>query len=260
MDTRQKDATDTACPPLISIITVTYNAAENLAHTLQSVAGQTFPHYEHIIMDGASTDDTPEVVARCQNPNIRFISAADKGIYDAMNKGLAEATGDYVVFINAGDTFHSNKTLSEVAELIMDNDFPGVVYGQTDLVDKNRKRVGGRHLTAPDQLTYHSFADGMLVCHQAFIALRRIAGDYDTRYRFSADYDWCIRILQHSRHNILFPDVMVDYLNDGATTRNHGKSLLERFRIMSYYYGFIPTCLRHFKFLWRAIRRPYVKS
>ncbi len=258
-DTTSNNMPDRTCRPLISIITVTYNAADNLAHTLQSVAGQTFPHYEHLIMDGASTDDTPKVVAACHNPNLRFISAPDEGIYDAMNKGLAEATGDYVVFLNAGDTLHSADTLSEIADIIMDNDFPGVVYGQTDLVDKDRKRVGCRHLTAPEQLTYRSFADGMLVCHQAFVALRRITGEYDTRYRFSADYDWCIRILQHSRHNVLFPEVMVDYLNEGTTTKNHRKSLVERFRIMSYYYGWLPTVLRHFKFIWRAVGRHYGK-
>ena len=84
----------------------------------------------------------------------------------------------------------------------------------------------------------------MLVCHQAFVALRRLTDQYDLRYRFSADYDWCIRVLQHSRNNVLFPDVMVDYLNEGATTSNHRKSLMERFRIMCYYYGTVPTVLR----------------
>ncbi len=243
------------CRPLVSVITVTYNAAENLAVTLQSVASQTFPHYEHLVIDGASTDDTPKVVESCRNPNLRFLSAPDKGIYDAMNKGLAEAEGDYVVFLNAGDTFHAPDTLAAVADLILENDFPGVVYGQTDLVDKERRRVGSRHLTAPETLTYESFADGMLVCHQAFVALRRLTDQYDLRYRFSADYDWCIRVLQHSRNNVLFPDVMVDYLNEGATTSNHRKSLMERFRIMCYYYGTVPTVLRHFKFMWRALRR-----
>lgn len=256
MDTRHaasQAVTDT--PPLISVITVTYNAAGNLLPTLDSVREQTFGHYEHIVMDGASTDGTDKLVKRCGNPRLRFFSSPDAGIYDAMNKGLAEACGDYVVFLNAGDTFHSRDVLAEVAELIFDNDFPGVVYGQTDVVDSSRRRIGERHLTAPDKLTYRSFAGGMLVCHQAFVALRRITGEYDLRYRFSADFDWCIRVLQHSRRNVLYPGVMVDYLSEGATTRNHGRSLMERFRIMCYYYGFLPTVVRHVGFLGRALAR-----
>lgn len=260
MDTKHivsAQAADT--PPLISVITVTYNAADNLLPTLKSVGEQTFEHYEHIVMDGASTDGTIRMVKDNPNPRRRFFSAPDDGIYDAMNRGLAEACGDYVVFLNAGDTFHSSDTLAEVADLIMENDFPGVVYGQTDIVDSSRRRIGGRHLTAPEVLTYKSFAEGMVVCHQAFVALRRITGEYDLRYRFSADYEWCIRVLQHSRRNVLFPGVMVDYLNEGATTRNHRKSLMERFRIMSYYYGLVPTMLRHVGFLGRALRRRLAK-
>ncbi|MBD5225742.1 MAG: glycosyltransferase [Bacteroidales bacterium] len=242
-------------PPLFSIITVTYNSADNLAHTLRSVAEQTSPYYEHIIIDGASTDHTRKVVAENPNIHMRFTSAPDKGIYDAMNKGLAEAKGEYVIFLNAGDTFHSASILEQITDIAMENDFPGVIYGQTDLVDSNRTRVGSRHLTAPENLTYRSFADGMVVCHQAFVALRRITGEFDMRYHFSADYEWCIRVLQHSRHNVMLPGVMIDYLNEGATTRNRTRSLMERFRIMCYFYGTVPTVGRHFGFLLRALRR-----
>ncbi len=244
-------------PPLFSIITVTYNSADNLVHTLRSVAEQTSPYYEHLIIDGASTDHTRKVIEENPNEHMRFMSAPDKGIYDAMNKGLAEATGEYVIFLNAGDTFHTPRILEQLTEIAFENDFPGVIYGQTDLVDNDRKRVGSRHLIAPDNLTYRSFANGMVVCHQAFAALRRITGEYDMRYRFSADYEWCIRVLQHSRHNVLFPGVMIDYLNEGATTRNRARSLMERFRIMCYFYGTVPTVGRHLGFLLRALRRRF---
>jgi len=94
----------------------------------------------------------------------------------------------------------------------------------------------------------------MLVCHQAFVALRRITAPFDLRYRFSADYDWCIRCLQHSRHNHYVDTVLVDYLSEGATTANHRRSLMERFRIMSHYYGFWPTLARHFTFIPRYLK------
>ena len=241
--------------PLFSIITVTYNAADTLMPTLSSVKNQTCQLYEHIIIDGASADGTIGMVQKFDNPLIRFISAPDNGIYDAMNKGLSIAEGDYVIFLNAGDTFHSNQTLQEIAWEIEKHDYPGVVYGQTQIVDAKRHLVGPRHLTAPQNLTLQDFANGMVVCHQAFVALRRIAPGFNPRYRFSADYEWCIKVLQHSRHNVLLPGVMIDYLQEGVTTRNRYKSLMERFRIMCYYFGFFPTVIRHISFIPRFLRQ-----
>lgn len=246
---------DTASAPLFSIITVTYNAEKELPATLGSVRGQTFDSYEHLIIDGASTDATLRIAAADAPDNQRVVSSPDSGLYDAMNRGLDLARGEYVVFLNAGDTFHTSRTLAMIADTILDNDFPGVVYGQTDLVDASRRRVAERHLTAPPVLTYDSFKDGMVVCHQAFVALRRITGYFDLRYRFSADYEWCLRVLQHSRQNCYIDAVTVDYLMEGMTTRNRRASLAERFRIMCYYYGTIPTIRRHFGFLGRFLRR-----
>lgn len=243
-----------ATRPLFSIITVTYNAEATLPPTLDSVASQTCDLYEHLVIDGDSTDGTLKLLRAFNNPLMGFHSSPDQGIYDAMNKGLAEARGDYVIFLNAGDTFHSRETLQLIADTIMEHDYPGVVYGQTDLVDTDRRRVGARHLTAPENLTLQSFAQGMVVCHQAFVALRKLTAPFDIRYRFSADYEWCIRVLQHSRCNILISEVIIDYLKEGMTTRNRRRSLMERFRIMSYYYGFFPTLLRHFRFIPRYLR------
>ena len=241
--------------PLFSIITVCYNAADDLSRTIASVDAQTCKDFEHIIIDGASTDSTPEVLRTAARDNRVVISEPDKGIYDAMNKGVGHATGKYLIFLNAGDKFHSDRTLQLYADSIKMNDEPGIVYGQTILVDKDGKYLGPRHLTAPEKLTYRSFSQGMLVCHQSMAVLRRIASLYDTRYRFSADYDWVIKCLQHSRHNIYVGEVVCDYLSEGATTANHRASLLERFRIMSHYYGLIPTAARHIGFALRDFRR-----
>lgn len=223
---------------------------------MESVASQTCRLFEHIIIDGDSRDDTLAIASRwAKSYGARILSSPDKGIYDAMNKGLAEAQGDYVIFMNAGDKFHSPTTLQLLADAIMDNDYPGVVYGQTDIVDDNGQRICGRHLQAPEKLTLKSFQDGMVVCHQAFVALRRIVSGYDLRWRFSADYEWCVRVLQHSRRNVYVGEVSVDYLQEGTTTRNMRRSLAERYRIMCYYYGFWPTTLRHIKFLGRFLKR-----
>ncbi|MBQ7041935.1 MAG: glycosyltransferase [Muribaculaceae bacterium] len=241
--------------PLFSIITVTYNAASTLSPTLKSVKEQSCRLFEYIIMDGASKDDTVKIAQNAQIEQMRLFTNPDKGLYDAMNKAMDVATGEYLIFLNAGDAFHSPETLQLIADTIMDNDFPGIVYGQTQLVNAQRQHIGDRHLTAPETLTLKSFANGMVVCHQAFIVLRRIAGEYDLKYRFSADYEWCIRCLQHSRHNIYINETIIDYLSEGLTTANRKASLKERFHIMCHYYGTIPTIMRHLRFVPRFIRQ-----
>lgn len=241
--------------PLFSIITVSYNAASTIPATLASVREQTCRLYEYILIDGASADDTVKLASESGIEPMTIISEKDKGIYDAMNKGLGIATGDYVIFLNAGDSFHNAHTLQLIADAIMDNDYPGIVYGQTQIVDSSRKRIGDRHLTAPADLTLDSFKNGMVVCHQAFIVLRKLVDNYNTRYRFSADYEWCIRCLQRSQRNCYIDRILIDYLSEGVTTANHRASLLERFRIMSHYFGFFPTLFRHVGFFIRNLRR-----
>lgn len=222
---------------------------------MRSVAEQSCSLYEHIIVDGASKDNTLKEVKALSTPRTIVRSEPDHGIYDAMNKGIGMATGDYLIFLNSGDSFADADTLQTLADTILDNDYPGVVYGQTDLVDASRQVVGKRHLTAPVNLTLKSFRHGMVVCHQAFTVLRRIAPLYDTQWRYSADYEWCIRCLQHSRRNVYTGTTTIHYLNEGMTTRNLKASLKERFRIMARYYGWFPTVIRHLGFMPRFIVR-----
>lgn len=239
--------------PLISIITVTFNAGATLPATIKSVEEQTFRDFEYIIVDGKSRDNTLELARTCRVSDIRIKSESDNGIYDAMNKGIGMANGQYLIFLNAGDSFHAPDTLQRIADAIRDNDTPGIVYGQTELVDSDRNLLGPRHLNAPEVLTYESFKDGMLVCHQAFVVLAKIAPLYDLKYKLSADYDWCIQCLQHSRKNVYIPGVMIDYLSEGASTQQRRRSLKERFKIMCYYYGTLPTIMRHISFVPRYL-------
>lgn len=241
--------------PLFTIITVTFNAEKTIRATLDSVKAQTFTDFEMIVQDGCSRDLTVETARAAAIPQMKIVVERDRGIYDAMNKAMDATTGRYLIFLNAGDAFHSPDTLARLAALIERHNEPGIIYGQTDIVDSQRRRLGPRHLTAPEHLTLDSFRDGMTVCHQAFVALRRISGPYDLKFRYSADYDWCIRCLQHSRHNIYAGDVVIDYLDEGVTTANRRKSLAERFRIMCRYYGWFSTSVRHLRFAFRFLRR-----
>ena len=235
--------------PLFSIITITYNAAATLPPTLRSVEQQTYTNYEYIVVDGASTDATLALV-EASSLDARVLSEPDKGLYDAMNKGVKMAVGEYLIFLNAGDAFHAPDTLQCVADII-GADRPGVVYGETAIVDAERNFIMMRRLRAPETLTWRSFAQGMLVCHQAFIARRDIAPLYDLQYRYSADVDWCIRCMKQTRELLNTHLTLIDYLNEGETTRHHRASLKERYAVMCHHYGTLPTMLRHIGFAFR---------
>ena len=240
--------------PKFSVITVCYNAQATLEDTIQSVIAQTYHHVEYIIVDGASKDRTLSIINRYRDRITTVVSEPDKGLYDAMNKGLRLATGDYVCFLNAGDSFHEDDTLQQMVHTLRElTELPDVLYGETALVDAEGHFVRMRRLQAPEHLTWHSFRQGMLVCHQAFFAKRTLAEPSDLRYRFSADFDWCIRIMKKSKvlHNTHL--TLIDYLEEGMTTRNHKASLHERFRIMAKHYGWLSTVAHHAWFVVRAV-------
>lgn len=240
--------------PKFSIITVTYNAAAVIEDTLQSVITQTYKNIEYIIVDGASTDRTMEIIGRYRKHIHTVVSEPDRGLYDAMNKGIRLATGDYVCFLNAGDELHEDDTLQLIVHSLTGlTGLPDVIYGRTAIVDEEGHFLRMRRLEPPENLTWHSFRQGMLVCHQAFFARRDHAVPYDLRYRFSADFDWCIRVMKQSAvlHNTRL--TLIDYLNEGMTTRNHRASLIERFRIMCRHYGYVQTILLHLKFALRLL-------
>lgn len=253
---------------VFSIITCTYNAESVLQRTLDSVLEQTYSHVEHIIVDGASTDATLDMVEAYKQKSdtedwcheVRVKSEPDRGLYDAMNKGIQRATGQYVLFLNAGDTFPSADTLELVAESVGEGEEPpAVLYGDTDVVDDEGRFLRHRRLSPPRRLTWRSFMKGMLVCHQAFYARTDLAKatPYDLHYRFSADVDWCIRIMRLARRRRLpmrnVGAVVVNFLDGGMTTTNHRASLKERFHVMAHHYGFVPTVIMHAWFVVRSL-------
>lgn len=242
--------------PLISIITVCRNAESTIEDTIQSVITQTYHHVEYIVVDGASTDATLDIIRRYADRIAQVVSEPDRGLYDAMNKGLLLATGDYVCFLNAGDTLHEDDTLHLlVRSLAGCSQLPDVIYGQTALVDAEGHFLRMRRLQAPRRLSWRSFRLGMLVCHQSFYARRQLAPLYDLRYRYSADFDWCIRVMR-SAHTLHYTGLtLTDYLSEGLTTANQRASLVERFRIMCHHYGLLSTLLCHAWFVLRALSK-----
>ena len=251
----------------ITYITVTYNAAAMVQRTLDSVLIQDYPHICHLIIDGASTDGTLQIVDdyvnrsnAAENGHVVLVtSEPDSGIYDAMNKGLRSATGDYVCFLNAGDSLPTADTVTRFV-VALGSQSPAVLYGNTDIVDSEGRFLHHRRLAPPEQLTWRSFRQGMLVCHQAFYvrADYAIATPYDLRYRYSADVDWCIRIMRQAEQEgqalLNLHMVVANYTKEGQTTQHHRESLLERYRIMQRHYGTLQTVFLHCWFVVRAVR------
>ena len=256
----------------ITYVTITFNAAKVLQRTLDSVLQQDYPNIVHLIIDGASTDDTLKLVddyiarsnAAENGHRIQVTSEPDKGIYDAMNKGLRSLDGDYVCFLNAGDFLPAADTVSKIAEAATNThhqtpntQLPAVLYGDTDIVDGEGRFLHHRRLSPPEHLTWKSFRQGMLVCHQAFYARTdfAIATPYDMQYRYSADVDWCIRVMKAAeKENVPLLNlkmVVANYTEEGQTTLHHRESLWERYRVMEHHYGRVQTCLLH---LWFAVR------
>lgn len=236
-------------PIKISIITVCYNASHTIRRTLESISAQTYEHIEYIVIDGASKDNTLQLVTELA-PQAHVYSEPDNGIYDAMNKGLGIATGDYVWFMNAGDALPNNHTVSDVVMRIRGHEIlPDVIYGDCELIDDQGVSQGLRRLRPPHELSWRSFVGGMLVCHQSFVARRELCPQYDMRYRFSSDVDWCIRVMKMSRHYLRLDEPLSLYLMEGTTTANHRRSLLERFAVMRRHYGLIPTIFAHIGFV-----------
>ena len=254
-----------------SIITITYNAEAFLPRTVESVLSQHYRDIEHIIIDGASTDSTISVAqdymqrsyAAQNGHEVRIVSEPDNGLYDAMNKGLRQASGDYICFLNAGDFFPNANVLDTIVSRSLTGksrkQLPAVIYGDTDIVDNDGNFLRHRRLAPPRNLTWRSFRKGMLVCHQAFYARLDIARTvpYDTRYRYSADVDWCIRVMKEAERmgaGLAYVDsVVVNYTQEGQTTKHHRDSLKERYRVMQCHYGAFTTALMHAWFAVRAV-------
>lgn len=241
--------------PLISVITVTYNAAQVIAKTMESLRQQTFRDFEHLVIDGASKDATLREISKFNLPETVIFSEPDKGLYDAMNKGLEKARGKYVIFLNAGDSFHNPDTLKEYAGTAESN--ADIIYGDTVIVDSDGNVLSPRHLSVPEKLTPRSFADGMLICHQAFMVKKELTQPYDLSYRFSADYDWCVSCIKKAAPErcVNLHQVTISYLSDGLTDKNKLKSLKERFRIMAAHYGAVTAIIKHVSFIFRALKR-----
>ena len=231
--------------PLISIITVVYNSVNFLEGSIKSIALQDSKNFEHIIVDGGSTDGTLELIHRYENQIHQWISEPDKGLYDAMNKGIRMARGEYIWFINSGDKLYENQTISKIEVIVELNSMPDIVYGETVIIDENDIEIGLRRLKTPQNLSVKSLFNGLVVCHQSFIIKRNIASEYNLKYKIAADYDWVLKALKSSKTIVNSNLILSRYLDNGFSKNNIPKALKERFGIMAKEFGWFKTALKH---------------
>lgn len=248
----------------VSVITVVWNGAADLEKTLSNLTAldESAAALELVVIDGGSTDGTQEVMERFRDRIAYGVSEPDKGLYDAMNKGIRAATGDYLWFVNAGDTVYEQDALTR----IFGGSLPtaaDVYYGETLMLDAAGQPIGLRKKSLPrGGLTWRSLERGMVVCHQSFIVRREIAPLYDTeRYRLAADIDWVIVCLQRASSVVDTGFILSCFAPGGVSTRRRRASWRERWTIMQRRYGLWRTVRAHMGFVWSAswdklLRRP----
>ena len=208
-----------------SIVTVCRNSAATLCEAMSSLSEQTLRDYEWVLVDGGSHDDTLEIAERFTGPRGAWSSEPDNGIYDAMNKGVRRAHGEYLYFLNSDDRLHDSRVLADVDNFIADANFPDLVYGNVVYQRPNGSTLRTwRHIhrgTLP-------FED---LCHQAVFARRDLfdrIGLFNTRFVINADYDWIIRVFRSGVATRWFERRVAVFRTGGMHMRDVVKAQAER--------------------------------
>ncbi len=237
--------------PKISIITVTYNCKEQLETTISSVVSQTYNNIEFVIIDGGSTDGTLDIIKANKTKVSYLISEPDEGIYDAMNKGLKVSTGDYILFLNAGDTLYNRHTLENIP--FAKNPDADIFYGETLIIDERGETLGLRQKKLPDYLNWKHFKKGMVVCHQSIFVSKKIAGFYDLTFKYSADIDWVLNALREAKKIVFTKSIISSFVTGGFSTQNKWYSWLERWVILKTNFGLLQCILSHIVFIFELL-------
>lgn len=204
----------------ISVLTVCWNSAATIRHTLDSFFAQDHQDKELIVVDGASTDETLAIVRSYGGERLRLVSEPDRGMYDALNKGLALCSGEAIGALNADDAFHDRSVLGKVSEVLAKAD---IVHGHLDFIDNHdSKRVVRRWRAEPRP--QDGFRSGWMPAHPTFYVRREVAervGPFDLTLKVASDYDWMLRAVELYGFNVAKLDyVLVDMMTGGASTKS----------------------------------------
>lgn len=211
--------------PLITVVTVVFNGEQFLEETIQSVINQTYPNIEYIIIDGGSNDGTLEIIRKFEHAIDYWVSEKDAGIYDAMNKGMQLATGQWVNFMNAGDSFFCDIGVLE----FYDAQKTPMVYGNALVINEQRKTLynSGRKVEAKD------FLDSMPICHQAIFYSKKFILPYDDRYKIIADRVMAMALMRSEYCSEYDDRIQVRYIEGGVSNQLRGAQLREEAGFLS---------------------------
>lgn len=246
--------------PFLTIVTVTFNAGAFLERTFVSVlaALKHLPEnqkIQYLLIDGASKDGTMDIVNRFKDSlSIQTLSEPDKGLYDAMNKGLALALGKYLWFLNAGDEVHDEMVIERLCRAVSTDE--DIYYSDALLVAEDGRSLGLRSEITPHSLnrslSWKDMALGMKICHQAIIVKTKLAPLYDIQ-NLSADLDWEIEAMKKASGVVQLDFVLCKYLTGGLSTQRHKDSLIDRWRVLKKHFGPFQAGISHIKILFRGV-------
>jgi glycosyltransferase involved in cell wall biosynthesis len=218
----------------ISIITVCYNGAETIRDTIESVLSQTYSDIEYIIVDGASKDQTIEIIAEYKDQISKIISEPDKGIYDAMNKGVRVATGDYVGILNSDDVFAGHHVIQDLVLHLQNNPEADASYADLVFVKRNQLDVITRRYSSASFSPW-KVRFGFMIPHPTFYARRELFeafGDYKLGYRVSADFELMARFFSKNVKMVRHSAVMVKMREGGISTTGFWWRVHQNFEIV----------------------------
>jgi len=206
----------------LSIITVCFNSEKYIASAIESVISQSYPNLEYIIIDGGSTDNTIEIINSYSGKISKFISEPDKGIYDAMNKGIMHATGDIIGILNSDDYYKDNQVLDKIVQLFR-NHKTNSVFADIDYVDPKREnKIIRKWVSGPYKP--HSFKKGWHPAHPGFFVKKNIFnsfGDYDLSYKVAADFELMLRFIEkHKISNYYLPESIINMRLGGESNKS----------------------------------------
>jgi glycosyltransferase involved in cell wall biosynthesis len=221
--------------PLFTIVTVTYNAADSLEATIRSVKQQTFGDYEYLIIDGGSTDGTKNIVSANRTSVSEWVSRKDRGLYDAMNRAVRMAKGEYIYFLNSGDSLADRNTLLNVAGVLKETD-AGLIYGDIIATKQGRKVVKISRRISPLKLRL-----GRKLIHQSVFvrtALVKAVRGFSLKFPICADYDLLCK-LSRANTKMQYVPVTVAVFDLSGISSNLRKTYAENYSVIAENFGLL---------------------
>ena len=213
----------------ISIITAVYNNKTSIASCIDSVISQTYKNIEYIIIDGGSIDGTIDILSQYKNKIDILISEQDKGIYDALNKGVSCATGEVIGFLHSDDTFNNSEIIEKIAETFSSKNVDGI-YGNLLYVDgKNPQKIIRNWQSL--QYTQKMLRQGWMPPHPTLFLKRKVysdIGNFNLKYRIAADYDFMVRVLNSNKYNIEYHPIYITLMRVGGASNKSLKNIIKK--------------------------------